>query len=253
MKKIFTPQALQQILQHVDGWLSPHEARLLYEIARLVPVSGDIVEIGSWKGKSTIALAFGIHSSRYSRTIAAVDPHEGIVLPGQKQRMESTRVAFINNIRAAGVQDKVRPYVMTSRQAANKWNKSVAVLFIDGIHDYQHAKEDFELWAPFVANKGIIAFHDCFCGVKGVGKAARELLLSPDVVCDVGTVGSILYGIKGRPAGLQSFIVRVKIVLIVIVQSLYNSKIFPQWLQNVFIHRLVRLLLLCRYTREVYL
>ncbi len=253
MKKPVTVKQVMEIVHGIDGWLSPHESRLLYEIARNVPVSGDVVEIGSWKGKSTVALAYGVKDSGKVRTVAAVDPHEGIVLPGQKQAMESTVRAFQRNIKISGVADTVRPYIMTSKQAAKSWNKPVAVLFIDGIHDYTHAREDFESWIPYVADNGVIAFHDCFCGVFGVTRVAQKLLLHPDTILDVGTVGSILYGIKGKATGVQRIIIRVKIVIITITQYLYNNMNLNKWIQNIFIHKIARMLLLSSYTIRVYL
>ena len=39
-------------------------------------------------------------------------------------------------------------------------NKQIDLLFIDGDHSYEGVKKDFEIYQSFVANNGIIAFHD---------------------------------------------------------------------------------------------
>lgn len=252
MKQEYSPIHMQNSVRQIDGWLSPHEARLLYQIAKSVSVDGDIVEIGSWKGKSTIALAYGIKASGIKRTIAAVDPHKGIVLPGQNKPMESTRTRFMRHIRISKVDDIVRPYVMTSLQASKIWNTPIAVLFIDGIHDYVHAKEDYINWIHYVVDNGVIAFHDCFCGVDEVGMAALEVMAHADTISDIGTVGSILYGIKGKAQGISRIIVIYKIMIIKFVHKFHRANMVPKWIRNILIHKIIRLLLVSRYTREVY-
>jgi len=50
---------VKRIIQKFDGWLSKGEAKYLYSLASYGPGQGAIVEIGSWKGRSTICLARG--------------------------------------------------------------------------------------------------------------------------------------------------------------------------------------------------
>src|SRR5260221_13333110 len=60
----------------VDGWLNEAEGCLLYRLARECSGKGDIVEIGSWKGKLTILLGHGSHDGRRAK-IHPVDPDTG--------------------------------------------------------------------------------------------------------------------------------------------------------------------------------
>ena len=41
----------------IDGWLTEREARLLYDLAK--SATGPIIEIGSWRGRSTTVLGHG--------------------------------------------------------------------------------------------------------------------------------------------------------------------------------------------------
>ena len=44
----------RKLTQRVEGWLTEREGRLLFNLARKCSGKGVIVEIESWKGKSTI-------------------------------------------------------------------------------------------------------------------------------------------------------------------------------------------------------
>jgi len=58
--------------------LTAAEVECLFKLGQFNERAGVIVEIGSWKGKSTVALARGA-SRVHSEKIYAIDPHE--VLP----------------------------------------------------------------------------------------------------------------------------------------------------------------------------
>jgi len=72
-----------------------------------------IVEIGSWKGRSTIVLAAGARAGA-GGPVYAVDPHQGLPQRGG----EPTFAAFQANIAAAGVADLVRPLQQCSAESA---------------------------------------------------------------------------------------------------------------------------------------
>jgi hypothetical protein len=70
----FTEQ-VKPLIADVPGWLTDEEGEALYELARGCTGKGVIVEIGSWKGKSTICLGRGSQAGA-SVPIYAIDPHE---------------------------------------------------------------------------------------------------------------------------------------------------------------------------------
>ena len=56
---------------HIPGWLHPDQAAAICHLAHLSP-EGPIVEIGSFKGKSTVFLARGMKATN---ALYAIDPH----------------------------------------------------------------------------------------------------------------------------------------------------------------------------------
>jgi predicted O-methyltransferase YrrM len=84
---------LEQHLRGVPGWLSDEEATALYELAKGCTGRGVIVEIGSFKGRSTICLGLGsqagqgvpiyaIDAGRHRGACEADRRHVGRRLPG---------------------------------------------------------------------------------------------------------------------------------------------------------------------------
>ena len=151
--------AVERQVAGIGGWLTLKEGRLLYDLARRCTGRGVIVEIGSWKGKSTIWLASGSRRGA-GVPVYAIDPHTAESDNLATQSAVPTFAEFTRNIRQAGVADLVVPLVTTSAEAARDFEHPVELIFIDGAHDYASVALDFELWFPRVVDGGTIAFHD---------------------------------------------------------------------------------------------
>lgn len=168
---------LEAALDAVEGWLYLDEAWALHEtVHTLPPGAATVVEIGSWKGRSTIALALAIQA-RGSGRIFAIDPHTG-----EKDRTGigpvQTLDDFNANVARAGVESEVEMLVMTSHDARARFaDHSVDLLFVDGSHQYLDVRRDIEEWASALKDEAAIAFNDP--SAPGVYRALRELVLRP--------------------------------------------------------------------------
>jgi predicted O-methyltransferase YrrM len=143
-------------IQKLPGMLSNTEVECLFHLGQFNDCQGVIVEIGSWKGKSTVALALGA-AKVCDEKIYAIDPH--LVMP-EEGYLTDTKAEFLANLQTAGVADRVVPMIMTSAAAAQGWQKPVRLLWIDGDHRYASANLDFLLWEPHLVEGGILAMHD---------------------------------------------------------------------------------------------
>jgi len=171
---------LEKKLGTIEGWLSPAEIQLLYKTAHGVKKNkGVILEIGSWQGKSTVCLATVVLDAKNDVLVYAVDPHEGSI-EHQASSINHSLLKFKQNITRFGFDEKVHPIVKRSKDASQAWDKPIAFLWIDGDHSYEGVKTDFDSWFRFVAEGGIIAFHDC--NSEEVGNfVTREVLSRKDV------------------------------------------------------------------------
>lgn len=183
---------LRQITQEIEGWLRDDEAAFLYAAARYGPGRGAIVEVGSWKGKSTVWLAAGSKAAGREK-VYAVDPHTGSPEHGAVW----TFPEFSRNVERAGVADGVIPLVMTSEAAAAQWSQPVRLLWIDGAHEYDRVRRDVALWSAHLIDGGILALHDTIGWFAGPRRVAREVLRSRGYR-RCGIVGITTYGQKAR-------------------------------------------------------
>ncbi|HSV43479.1 MAG TPA: class I SAM-dependent methyltransferase [Candidatus Bathyarchaeia archaeon] len=160
---------ISNAVKSADGFLSDREGMALYNLAQRGTESGCVVEIGSWKGKSTIWIA---HALAHGIKFYAIDPHIGSS-EHQKKGPIWTFEEFKKNIRQAGIESRVTPLVLTSEDARKKIDEPIRFLFIDGAHEYEFVHKDFKLWEPLLMDACWIAFHDYQW--PGVEKTLREV------------------------------------------------------------------------------
>ena len=179
----------------VPGFLMEHEARLLGTIAACTPAPGAIVEIGSFKGKSTVML--GKVAAHYGLgPVVAIDPHNFNSSELQELRTDpvsSSFAEFLKNIETAGVAAQIEAHRAYSRDVAQTWNRPIRLLWIDGDHSYTGAKADFDGFIPFVSPLGVVALHDSLHVFSGPIRVFVEEMLRSDRFGAAGFVHSIAW------------------------------------------------------------
>ncbi len=185
---------IKNLTDNINGWLTDREGVLLHNLAFNCKGRGVIVEIGSWKGKSTIWLGRGSKAGKNMK-IYAIDPHTGSSEHKGKCDDIFTFEEFNRNVKDARVDDVIIPLVSTSQEAAENFDKPVEMIFIDGSHEYEFVKSDFELWFPKVVEGGVVAFHDTI-EWAGPRKVVEESLFKSKYFKNIGYVDSITFAEK---------------------------------------------------------
>ena len=179
----------------VEGWLTDTEAEFLYNAAKNCQGNGVIVEIGSWKGKSTIWLAKGSKAGSNIK-VHAIDPHTGSSEHKERYGEVWTFKEFKENIKRANVADIVVPVVKTSEDAARDWDgKPIELLWIDGGHEYEVVKLDIDLWSPYLTNGGTIAVHDT-TWLTGPKRVVKDKIFYSHNFANVRFVDTLTYARK---------------------------------------------------------
>lgn len=169
-----------QLASAIQGWMQIPELEWLAKTAENRHL---IVEIGSWKGRSTKALAASTPGIVY-----AIDHWAGSKDERNTNHTEAVRLGpvglysvFEANLAEEIDAGKVIPIMADSAQAVSHLrgllgDQKADMLFIDGGHDYEDIGRDITLYRPFLAEGGILCGHDYESGGPGVVRAVNELV-----------------------------------------------------------------------------
>lgn len=167
-------------IQKIEGWLSDREASLLIHstlsMLQLFPDFPNVVEIGSYHGKSTVLFGKILNTLSPTSALYAIDTHDGLL--GDEDIGLATFPPsydhFINNISHAGLTDFT--HIIKGKSCEVHWNKPISLLFIDGLHDYRNVAMDFCHFEEWIELGGFVVFHDYADYFPGVKKFVREIL-----------------------------------------------------------------------------
>jgi hypothetical protein len=176
----------------VEGWMTDGQARRLWDRAEVVASGGQIVEIGSYRGRSAIVLA---RAAGGRASVVAIDPHAGNdrgpqQIHGTVDEGETDHQAFLANLARAGVSDRIRHVRRPSQATGTDVAGPIDMLYIDGAHRYGPARDDIRDWGARVADGGTMLIHDSFSSV-GVTAALGRLLFASGTFSFVGREGSL--------------------------------------------------------------
>ena len=171
---------VQRAVADVEGWLTDAQVQRLHGAATSVPAGGRIVEIGSFRGRSTVVLA---SAAPDGTDVVAIDPHAGNdrgpqELAGFEAEAAVDNERFEANLRSAGVRHRVTHHRMFSDDAQRLVGNPIDLLFIDGAHRFNPARADIRDWGARVVPGGRMLIHDSFSSVGVTLAILVELLAS---------------------------------------------------------------------------
>lgn len=170
-------------MRKIQGWLEDEEADLLIvtcsRALSTLCAGSAVVEVGSFCGRSTVVLGSVVQSLGIPSRVYAVDPHNGVVgaLDSGTKSLGPTLAIFQRNVAENALASIVETMISPSFEVA--WDKPIAFLFIDGLHDYGNVSRDFYHFEPWVIPGGYIAFHDYADYYPGVKLFVDEILSWP--------------------------------------------------------------------------
>ena len=141
-------------LNEIQGWMCAAELDFLYKTSKTMD---SVLEIGSWKGRSTHALASGCNG-----TVISIDTFEGnpTEIDGFHKEAKTTdiRLIFNENIKEF---KNVFSLKGDSQELSKMFGpKSIDMIFIDGEHTKEAVMKDVHSWLP-ICKRGFFG-HDVF-------------------------------------------------------------------------------------------
>jgi len=197
------PRELLRAARDAKGFMPDDEGLFLFERGVEQGGDGPLLEIGTYCGKSAIYL--GAAARATGTTVFTVDHHRGseenqagwehhdASLVDPDLGLMDTLPVFRRTIADAGLEDEVVAVVGRSTTVARSWSTPLGLLFIDGGHGAEPAHTDYESWAPWVAQAGLLVIHDVFPDPKDGGRPPYEIYLRAldDGFEEVGVCGSM--------------------------------------------------------------
>ena len=89
----------------------------------------------------------------------------------------NTLPIFLKNVKKYKLQDYIKPIVMTSVDASLSVPDNLDLIFIDGSHTFESARNDYLHWKPKLRPGGILAIHDIYDSEEEGGQAPKEIYL----------------------------------------------------------------------------
>ncbi len=155
----------------IKGWLFPGDHEFLWELATR-RLTGDILEIGTWMGKSACILAGACAETAPATKVVCVDTFLMTGTPDQEKyhrrlapMASGTFYDFLENANRLGFIDYVVPIAATSTRALPLLHGPFRMAFVDGGHDRENCQRDVELCLRLLAPGGVLAIHDVGGGV----------------------------------------------------------------------------------------
>lgn len=202
----------------VPGWSPEDQLQALFSLTLASGhLPGDVLEVGSWCGRSAVVLAAaairsgtsmiqcidpfpekgdwyqnpdGSYSMRvrvgdqviggYQDQTVWKEPFERDIAP-LYERNESVRAIFDSSVSRFNCADRVRAFRGTLAMFASLKEASAfrcRLAFVDGDHGYEAVRADIDLISRWLVPGGWICFDDAFTGYAGVDRALEEGVVS---------------------------------------------------------------------------
>jgi predicted O-methyltransferase YrrM len=167
------PNQTVDIALSIDGWMTKKEIDWLISTADSIGNGSVVVEIGCYKGRSSIAI--GLSLAVGSVLYCCIDTWRGYPYDLDDLDKDSYWV-FLNNLLQFGFARKIVPIKQPSARVATLFpSSSIDWIFIDGSHIYEHVSQDISLWLPKIRRGGMISGHDYVTECPGVVKAVDNV------------------------------------------------------------------------------
>lgn len=205
-KRWAPPAEVWAKVEGIHGFMGLRECGLLYYAARHWPVEGPVIELGSFKGRSTSVLAL---AGRQVHAVDAWSPGNYVASAMGAHFVPDDRALqeFRANTEQVGAAERIEVHRGKTTDVARGWQARCAILFIDAGHNYPEVRADVDNWLPHLLPGGLVLLHDTFSDrYSGVIQAAGELLRDGwDIVASAGTIVGLTRSETARQVGPGHF------------------------------------------------
>lgn len=150
---------------------------LLGDLSRTGSIDGDVLEIGSFRGKTTVFLSAAIDALNLEKIVYSIDPYtETSSERGcSSEDIERAHETFVQATEGLKNHEHYRMY--SDRAAVGLRNCSFSLIFVDGDHTYSGVMSDYHNFEPLLSSGGFMVFDDYRNpSWPGVGRAVDTII-----------------------------------------------------------------------------
>jgi predicted O-methyltransferase YrrM len=210
---------IEDAVRKIPGWSPIDQLLTLFTLASAsADLDGDILELGSWCGRSAVALGMAVKLSNkgkvhcvdlfpekqdwyknedgtysfavnidgrlvgaYGEQTVWVEPYQRDILPVY-ERFTGPLEAFRAFINENALPDFVSPIKGDLESFLNFSDRSqkIRLAFIDGDHSYEAVSKDIALIEGVLIHGGWICFDDAFTSYQGVNEAIKKHIIDSE-------------------------------------------------------------------------
>jgi hypothetical protein len=164
--------------ESIEGWFDHNDVNLYEEIVASANDSSIFVEIGCFKGRSTVAMCEIIEKHNKKIKFVAVDHFKGSWEHQDDPTIKNLFKIFLENTKEYHNYFYIIP--QPSEHSAGFFeDKTIDFVYIDASHDYESVKQDLNIWFTKIKVSGTIAGHDY--GWESVKQAVDEFALNKNL------------------------------------------------------------------------
>lgn len=142
--------------KRVHGALTEVEARQLFDMAMGLKSPAEIVEVGTFHGRSASML--GQVAWIHGHHLTCVDSFVGVPKGSPYEKRGTGIDHVLGNLNNLGIRFTLM--MMPSVDAARRYNRHIDLLFVDSDHSREGATLDCNAWLPKLVPGGLAMFHD---------------------------------------------------------------------------------------------
>jgi predicted O-methyltransferase YrrM len=182
-----------KVAETILGWLAPEEAEYLYHLG--FNSRGNILEIGTYFGKSTYLIARGIRDAGKDHRVVTLDIHSRGVDPATGKTLilaEDSPASLLRMFKVEGLENHVIQIIGWSHQVIPMLDlDSFEAVFIDGGHEYEPCSKDFLSVRSRARRRLRLQFHDYGPYFPGVQRTIDELVRTDPCVRVIRQIQSL--------------------------------------------------------------
>lgn len=190
----------------VDSLVITDEALALYRLAMMVPAGSKVLEIGSYRGGSTVAI--GHAALQRNLQIYCVDKwaayhDQSDFINFDRKHLDDMRILgeFVRNT------DFIKERLCMLRGEAASFNEILgsgifSMIFVDGAHDYFSVVDDIIFSLKVIKPGGMLCGHDYHSAGLDVKKAVHDIIINSETIAVKGLIAktSIWYAVVEDPS-----------------------------------------------------